>query len=241
LGRAAPAGVHGTAPANGTGVDGARAAAGVSTHARLPWTDTTDQQLQRPKHTAPATVAPATLAPVHTATRSHAAVSGLQSELLRKLNHTAGSNGAIADEFRRVAAQHAASYAPGHVPKWLERQTDGGAAHGQPTAGTADGVAEHTAAGAGGGIAPATLAPRPVVSRRSAGALAGGDSASHEKVAAAVSEHARHRWLLLSLLTLWGCVLFVAVARWMRLCSCRGGKRRPRKPGEARSDLLHRF
>jgi len=36
-------------------------------------------------------------------------------------------------------------------------------------------------------------------------------------------------------------VIVIAVARWLRLCSFRGGKRRPRRPGEARTDALHRF
>ena len=76
------------------------------------------------------------------------------------------------------------------------------------------------------------------------GMLSGGGDGGAQP-AAAVSEHDkehdRHRWVLLSLLTLWISVIVLAAARWLRLCSWRGAKRRPRRPGEPRSDLLHRF
>ena len=55
-------------------------------------------------------------------------------------------------------------------------------------------------------------------------------------------EHNSHRWVMLSLLTLWISVIVIAIARWLRLWPCRGnGKRRPRRPGQPRDDLNHRF
>ena len=218
------------------------------------WSDLTDPTLRRKKERAPASSAPVKTAAhdLHHRAAQHGAV---QSDVVRSLaagNHgvpddaaaagggglissssTSGDGGgggggskngvAIAEEFRRVAAQHAASYAPGHVPKWLENQAGHQLASGvSPSASAPKGFAPRILhsleASAGGGVVDTGVQPM----------------APEEK------EHDRHRWVMLSLLTLWISVIVLAVARWLRLCS-RGGKRRPRRPGEPRSDLLHRF
>ena len=115
------------------------------------WSDLTDPTLRRKKERALASSAPVKTA-AHDLRHRAVQHGAVQSDVVRSLaagNHgvpddaaatagggligssTSGDGGggggskngvAIAEEFRRVAAQHAASYAPGHVPKWLENQ-----------------------------------------------------------------------------------------------------------------------
>ena len=90
------------------------------------WVDDTDPTLHLPRHTAPATNARVhTAARDTTATRdaTAAAVAPATVKAESGASPARANNGAaIMDEFRRVATQHSAEYAPGHVPQWLKRQ-----------------------------------------------------------------------------------------------------------------------
>ena len=257
LGHVVPSTADGSQHADGAHADGAHAdgahaaaheeAAGHA-HAALPvWQDLTDPAL---RGHAPAAVAPARSiahtaagasgvhlpagahlpAVVHPTVMGAHAVAGM---------HAPGSahrdNGAaIADEFRRVASQHAKSYAPGQVPQWLERQ-----------AGATAGATTDASTGAHAPVASAPV-------RRFGGEMLGAHGAAvagkasrayrRDEAHTGTDEHEEgHRALLLGLVCLWLTVLALALARCFRVWPCHGGKKRARRAGEPRSDLLHRF
>jgi len=120
----------------------------------------------------------------------------------------------LREEMRRVAEEHRGAYAPGHVPQWLEDQTGRGQRGARLHPSNDDDMSDLLAKSS------ASRAPR-----------------LHGRTVEDGDE--QHRWLLRSLLTIWILGMLIALARWFRVC---GGRRvRRRRPGEKRTDVLHRY
>ena len=150
----------------------------------------------------------------------------------------------IKDEFRRIAEAHASLYKPGHVPKWLERQEEAvgvnAGGHGQASTGSsrapkASAPVGQAGVGGGRGIAPGTATHG---ARAPAGRLLPSDRVGGgSRDLAEVEEDKGHRWLLISLLGLWGSLIGVAAARYFRVFPFNGRKPRRGRP----KDLMHRY
>lgn len=155
----------------------------------------------------------------------------------------------IKEEFRRIAEAHASLYKPGHVPKWLEKQEErvganaGGGGQLSPRARAPSASAPVTKLKdpqAGEQLGNGALAPRTSIhgARAPAGRLLPSDRVGGgSRDLAEVEEDKGHRWLLISLLGLWGSLIAVAAARYLRIFPFNG--RKPRR-GRAK-DLMHRY
>ena len=123
-----------------------------------------------------------------------------------------------------IADQHRGLYAPGQVPQWLERHaTKGDWGVHSPSGSLSGGWHQLEAVN----IRPLGLQANP----RAAVAAAAAQTR--------VEEH-DHFILLASLGATWFVAISVVVMRWLRVCSS-GRKVKRRRPGEPRTDFLHRF
>jgi len=143
----------------------------------------------------------------------------------------------VLDDLRRVAEEHKASYAPGHVPQWLDKQAHRGTAPVESHSPRAGGSEGDTAVEAEAAEGRASAAVLHAEHRR---------AASVDEHAAADDEHDGHRWLLLTMSGVSIALIVLWLARWLRIGF---GRPRKRRAGEANFpfdsfrgfDTSHRF